>query len=66
MIPVNHAGLVLGEGEVDCRFRICQVCQSPCLELLKSGREVKCAADGGGDGGRIGGERVGCLFGIRP
>ena len=28
------------------------------------GRQVKCAAGGGGDGDRIGGERVGCPFGI--
>ena len=31
---------------------------------MASGRQVKCAAGGGGDGGRIGGERVGCPFGI--
>ena len=29
------------------------------------GRQVKCAAGGGGDGDRIGGERVGCPCGIR-
>ena len=31
------------------------------------GRQVKCAAGGGGDGDRIGGEWVGCAFGkLRP
>ena len=31
---------------------------------VRRGREVKCAAGGGGDGDRIGGERVGRPFGI--
>ena len=29
------------------------------------GRQVKCAAGVGGDGDRIGGERVGCAFGMQ-
>ena len=32
---------------------------------MASGREVKCAAGGGGDGDRIGGEWVGCAFGMQ-
>ena len=32
--------------------------------LVCRGRQVKCDTGGGGDGGRIGGERVGCPFGI--
>ena len=31
-------------------------------DWMASGRQVKCAAGGGGDGGRIGGERVGLSF----
>ena len=29
---------------------------------MASGRQVRCAAGGGGDGDRIGGKRVGCAF----
>ena len=32
---------------------------------MASGRQVKCAADGGGEGDRIGGERVGWPFGLQ-
>ena len=32
---------------------------------MRRGRQVKCAAGVGGDGDRIGGERVGWPFGIR-